>query len=269
LSENLSGLASVFRSESFFGKFQGFLKQLYSSHMDRLGWDATLSESSRTGSLRATIISILGTAGDDDILKEAYERFMAFKADPEGAAIPGDLQHVVFRCALRYDEDAVFETLKIMYEKQGVFPEEQRNCLDVMGRVNNPKRHASMLDYIFFSGKVRLQDISFPLNSLSGTSDAGGRATWQYLKTNHLQLHGKLGSGPMWGPCVGLACRGMTTLEEADEVERYFDGTGTIGSAKRRLTQALEVVRTRAQRRDRDRGDIERYLVDAKIELQA
>jgi hypothetical protein len=168
----------VFRSEPFFGKFQAFLKQLYSSHMDRLGWDATLSESSRTGSLRATIISVLGTAGDEDILKEAYERFMAFEADPEGAAISGDLQRVVFRCALRYDEDAVFETLKIMYEKQGVFPEEQRNCLIVMGCVNNPKRHASMLDYIFFSGKVRLQDISFPLNSLSGTSDAGGRATW-------------------------------------------------------------------------------------------
>jgi hypothetical protein len=173
------------------------LKQLYSSHMDRLGWDATPSESPRTGSLRATIISILGTAGDKDILKEAYERFMAFKADPEGAAIPGDLQHVVFRCALRYDEDAVFEVLQIIYEKQGTFPEEHRNCLNIMGCVKNTKRHTSMLDYIFFSGKVRLQDISFPLNSLSGTSDAGGRATWEYLKTNHLQLHGKLGSGPM------------------------------------------------------------------------
>jgi hypothetical protein len=67
---------------------------------------------------------------------------------------------------------------------------------------------------------------------------------------------------------VGLSCRGLTTLEEADEVEKYFESTGTIGSAKRRLTQALEVVRTRAQRRDRDRGDIEQYL-DSRKELQA
>jgi hypothetical protein len=258
----------VFRSESFFGKFQGFLKQLYSSHMDRLGWDATPNESPRNGSLRATVISMLATAGDEDVLKEAYQRFMAFNADPEGAAIHGDLQHVVFRCALTYDEDSVFEALKIIYERQSTFPEIQRNCLNVMGRVKNPKRHASMLDYIFFSGKVRLQDFSFPLNSLSGTSDAGGRATWQYLKANHDKLHGKLESGPMWGPCVGLCSRGLTTLEEADEVERYFESTGTIGSAKRRLTQGLEVVRTRAQRRDRDRSDIKKYL-ESRTELQA
>lgn len=243
------------------------MKQLYSPHMTRLGWDASPSESPRTGSLRATIISILGTCGDEDILREAYERFMAFKADPEGAAIPGDLQKVVFRCALRYDEDAVFAALKMIYEEQSTFPEEQRNCLAVMGCVKNPQRHASMLEYIFFSGKVRLQDFSFPLNSLSGTSDGGGRATWQYLQTNHFQLHAKLGVG-LWGACVGLSCRGLTKLEEADEVERYFGSNGTIGSAKRRLTQALEVVRTQAKRRDRDRGDIERYLV-FRTELQA
>jgi hypothetical protein len=47
---------------------------------------------------------------------------------------------------------------------------------------------------------------------------------------------------------VGLS---SPTQEEADEVERYFESTGAIGSAKRRLIQGLEVVRTRAQRRDR------------------
>jgi aminopeptidase N len=222
LSENLAGLASLIRSESFFDKFKVYLKQLYKSHMEHLGWESSPNESSRTGTLRATIIGILGIAGDEDVLKGAYDRFVAFKEDPSGSAVNGDLQPVIFKCALRYNEKAVFAGLMEIYE-QSTFPEEQRNCLAVMGRVKDSQLHASFWDYVLFSGRVRLQDIAFPLNALSGGSDEGGRASWRYFTKNHDTLHARLSAGPVWATCVGLSCRGLTSLNEANEVEQFFE----------------------------------------------
>jgi len=201
----------------------------------------------------------MGIANDSDVLKEAFNRFMAYKEDRQRSTIPGDLQKSIFRCALRHDEAIVYSALKEIAEDPDTFPEEQRNCLSVMGSVKDGQRHAEMLDYVFFSGKVRMQDISFPLSSLSTTTDEGGRAAWEFLQSNFSLLSSKL--GPMWGSCVGLCCRGLLTLEEAKEVEIFFnDPSHEPGSAKRRLTQALEIVKTKAKRRNRDRRAVEEFL---------
>jgi hypothetical protein len=257
LAENLSDLASLFRSESFFPQLQDFLQRIFKSHMERLGWDATPEEPARIGTLRGTVIGIMGIAGDQDVLKEAFERFMAYANDRTGNAISGDLRGTIFRCALRYDEAKAFAALKQIYEDPSTLPEEQRSCLSVMGCVKDETRHAEMLDYVVFSGQVRYQDVAYPLASLSGVTDEGGLAVWSFLKQNFHTVYSKWGNGPMWAPFVALSCRGLTTAAGADEVESFFaDPLRLPGSAKRRLIQALEVVRTKSARRDRDRASV-------------
>jgi ERAP1-like C-terminal domain len=128
-----------------------------------------------------------------------------------------------------------------------------------MGSVLNESLHKEMLEYTLFSGKVRLQDIAFPLNSLSSASDAGGKACWNMFQTQHDRFKGKFASGPMWGSCVGLACRGLRTLQEADDVESFFK-INDPGSAKRRLVQGLEAIRTHAMRLTRDVDQVATYL---------
>jgi hypothetical protein len=63
----------------------------------------------------------------------------------------------------------------------------------------------------------------------------------------------------MWASLVGLSCRGLRTMEEADEVEAFFN-VHPPGSAKRRLSQALESVRTRSTRLERDRKVVAEFL---------
>lgn len=260
LSENLAGLAALYRSEPFFEKYQSFLRMLYSKHMERLGWDAADGESQRVGTLRATIINMLGMAADESVCEEAFKRFCEYASNPEGNNVPGDLQRIMFRNALRHNEEEIYPMLMRIYENSS-FPEEQRNCLSVLGCVKNMKRHQEMLDYTLFSGRVRLQDIAFSLNSLSSTSDEGGRACWDFLNGRFGEINGQFGVGPMWGAVCGLACRGLRTQEEADEVETFFmDSAHPPGSAKRRLTQALEAVRTKAARLERDRADVAAFL---------
>jgi hypothetical protein len=228
--------------------------------MDRLGWDASAGESQRVGTLRATIIDILGVAGDESVCEEAYNRFCEYAANPEASSVPGDLQRIMFGNALHHDEAEVYPMLKKIYENSN-FPEEQRNCLSVLGSVKEISKHKEMLEYTLFSGEVRLQDIAFSLSSLSSTTDEGGQACWDLLKTRIGEIHGKFGVGPMWGPICGLACRGLRTEAEADEVEAFFSNPAhPPGSAKRRLTQALEAVRTRATRLERDRDAVSMFL---------
>ena len=260
LSENLSALASVFRSEPFFPKFQDFLRQLYSRQMQIIGWEEQEGEEPRTGTLRSTVIGMLGLARDPDVLQTAFNRLMSYSQGEHD--IPGDLRLSIFICGMKHNEAAAFVALKKIYEAAS-FPEEQRNCLTAMGGVSDRYRHAEMLDYVFKSGKVRLQDISLPLGSLAGTTDEGGRASWSYFCKNYEGLRVRIGSGPVWGACVALSCRGLTSLDEAAQVDTFFSSRDP-GSAKRRLSQALEVVRTKVARRARDRAAVEDYFAARK-----
>ena len=96
--------------------------------------------------------------------------------------------------------------------------------------------------------------MAFPLSTLSGASDDGGRATWKYFRNNFFdKLRAKLGSVG-WRGCVGLCTSGLRTATEAQEVEAFFKEPGHVaGAGTRRLQQALEVVRTQAVRIERDR----------------
>jgi hypothetical protein len=244
----------------FFPQLQSFFKTIYSNQMSRLGWKSKPNEASGTGTLRATVISMMGISGDKVVMKQAFDAFMAYRKDPVGAPIAGDLQHAIFRCALRHDEATVQKALRDIYEDSRTSPESKRNCLIVMGCVKDLQHHADVMDYLFWSGQVRLQDFAFPLGSLSGTTDEGGVAVWEYFQKHHSKLHDRLGDGN-WGGCVALSCRGVTTTEKADEIEAFFaDPSHPVGSAKRRLEQALEVVRTRIDRRERDREGVAKYF---------
>ena len=190
LSGNLAALASLYKSEPFFAKFQGFLRTIYANQMKKIGWDKRQTDDEDTGTLRSTIISMMGLAGDTGVLEEALRRFKAFVEDPNTSLVTADVRTAVFRTALRADESLVSADLKRIFETsddQGV----QRSCLSVLGRVKDSKRHAEMLDYVLFSGKVRYQDMAFVLNGLAQTTSEGGRRCWDNFVADFDRLAGK------------------------------------------------------------------------------
>ena len=159
LSENLANLASLYRSQPFFKNFQVMLRKLYSKQMKILGWEASFSEPQRTATLRGIVINMLRLAGDKNVITEAFYRFQRFLKDPEQYPIPGDLKSIIFKAALRKDEEFVYEKIKEIYENSSS-PEEQRGCLSVMGSVLSMDRHKKTIDYVLFSGKVSTEGFS-------------------------------------------------------------------------------------------------------------
>lgn len=190
LSSDLAALASLYKSEPFFAKFQGFLQNIYAKQMEKIGWDKSQTDDEDTGTLRATIINMMGCAGDTGVLEEALRRFKAFVEDPSTSLVTADVRTVVFRTALRADESLVSADLKRIFETsadQGV----QRSALSVLGRVKDSNRHAKMLDYVLSSGKVRYQDMGVVLNGLSKTTSEGGRRCWDNFVADFDRLAAK------------------------------------------------------------------------------
>ena len=266
LSENLAALATLYRSETFFPKLQQFLHRIYSKQMRAIGWDERPGDDQLTGTLRSTIIGMMGVAGDEKVCSEALTRFKAYVENPEANAIPGDLRTAIFRTALRADEEYVFTKLRQIYEENSD-PGVQRSSLMVMGRVKDADRHADMLDYTLYSGNVRFQDIAFALHGLTTTTDEGGRKCWQNFKDDFDNLAARFRAGHvLWGSIIGLTSRGLKTLEEADEVEEFFaDPAHPAGAGQRRLEQGLEGLRTNAARLARDRDAVFTFLETAVL----
>ncbi|CAB9521650.1 Tricorn protease-interacting factor F3 [Seminavis robusta] len=263
LAGNLSTLASLYRSEPYYPQFQDYVKKLFAKQAGILGWESSPDESARTGTLRGSVLRMMGIANDAETKAEGYKRFMELTRMPslEGA-VSGDIQRVLFHLALKHDEATVFPALKrVVEEHAGLSPETQRDCLVVMGSVHDAKFHNEMLEYVFFSGKVRHQDVAFPLSALSGGSDQGGRATWNFFVQNYHKLRLMLGAGFLWRDVVGVSARGLRTLKEAQEAEDFFkDPKHPVGSGARRLQQALEVVRNQAGRIERDREALTKFF---------
>lgn len=260
LAENLLSLASLYRSEPYFDKFQDLLITIFIKQHQKLGWDSTSGESNRMGTLRGTIVRVLGVAGHQGVVSEALGRFRLYVEDCKAHSISGDMRSIIFSIAMKESEDEVFGALQHIFETT-TFPEEQRNCLSAMGKCQSMDRHSELISYVLYSGKVRLQDMAFPFVSLALISNEGGKACWRFFSQNYEKLSNLFKASPLWSSLVASSCRGLRTIEDIDAVESFWaDSAHEAGSGQRRLTQALEAVKTNAIRLQRDREAVYTYL---------
>lgn len=77
--------------------------------LNRYGWSARAGESPLDGSLRGTVIRLLGHFGDAEVIATAREKFSAYLNDP--TALDPDLVRPVFRIIGRYADRATYDQL--------------------------------------------------------------------------------------------------------------------------------------------------------------
>jgi len=82
---------------------------------DRIGWDAAPSEPADRTLLRARLIGVLGTFGDDAIMAEARRRFALFVKDP--TSLPTELRGTVTNLVGRHADRATYDTLLALARK--------------------------------------------------------------------------------------------------------------------------------------------------------
>ena len=156
--------------------------------LDRLGWDAAAAEGNDAALLRARLIGVLGSFGDEQILAEAKHRFAAFQQDPS-ALRPALRETVTHLVGLTADR-ATYDTLLAL----------ARKTMNTSERVRYYSAAASARDAALARASLELtltDELPSTLvgNVIGSVASSGEQRdlAWEFVQTNFERLAGKQG----------------------------------------------------------------------------
>jgi len=161
-------------------QLRAFVRAVTRPALDQLGWDPIAGEPERTGTLRARLLSAVGTLGaDPDVRAEARSRFDRFLADP--ASLAPDLVSAVLAIVAYSGGEAEYE---LLYERfrAAATPQDEIRFLYALAAPDNPDLLRRTLD-LSLSGEVRSQDAPYLIGALVG-SRAGAGPAWSFIEEN-------------------------------------------------------------------------------------
>src|SRR5213592_3709252 len=116
-------------------KFQRYARSLLRPAFDSLGWESKEGEPPTAGSLRASLINLLGDLDDREIIAGCRERFAKYLANP--ASLAPDLRPPVFAVVGRYADEKTWTKLHELGLKTTSIGEKQ-NYYDALACATDP-----------------------------------------------------------------------------------------------------------------------------------
>lgn len=101
-----------------------FEKKLLSNVSKRLGWDPLKGETHLDTLLRGLVLGRLAWLDDENMVKEAKERFRKYLVDGQG--LPADLRSACYRAVLRACGQEMYDALLKLYRSADLHEEKDR-----------------------------------------------------------------------------------------------------------------------------------------------
>ena len=109
IASNVGDLSSLLKYTDYFDEFKTYLLSIFSSIQKKLGWDAKPNEDPLIAMLRPMILSIVGKAGNQEVVSEAQKRF---KQHIAGNLIDPNIRGAVYVLVSRYGDETTQEQLR-------------------------------------------------------------------------------------------------------------------------------------------------------------
>jgi puromycin-sensitive aminopeptidase len=251
ISELISGLDSLdnlLALEPVYPQLKAFLRSLYASLFNPVGWEAVPGEDSNRGMLRSMLVSRLGEVSDPAIVTAARARWTG-----DRSKIPADLRLAVFRIAIASGGPSDYDDVLKQYRDTDM-SEEKRRCLQALGNSTDAALLQKTLDWAL-TEEVRNQDLMFPLGSVA-SNPLGREMAWNFLKTNWETLFKRYGEGSfLLSSILSSAASYFSSHEKATDIEEFFKAHPAPNAA-RTITQIVEKTRVNATWLQRDREGI-------------
>ena len=255
LASNLGGLDNLLCDEEFYGNFQAFSRSIFQQMAEHVGWDARPDESHMDALLRSTVLSHVGSNGDEGSLREAAARFDSYMDDP--ASVSPDIRGVVFRLAAKHGGRSEYDA---MWQLRADTPLQEEKVRFLYGLTSFEDR--ALLEETLnrsLGDEVRVHDTVSVITMVAGNTQ-GRDLAWQFLKDNWAELDRRYGEGGFAiMRLVGIASA-FTSLELHDDVERFFADNPAPGAA-RTVSQSLERIRLNAAWLERNRDELAGWFV--------
>ncbi len=211
---------------------QAFVRSITGPVLDDLGWDPESGEAERIGTLRARLLSTIGTIGaDPGVRAEARTRLERYFANPATLA-PDLVTAVVTIVAYSGGE----EEYRLMYErfKTAATPQDQIRFLYALAAPQVPDLLQRTLD-LCLSSEVRSQDAPYVIAAILG-SRAGARVAWPFIEEQWDTIRARFPDNSQ--PRMLEAISAITDAELAQEIHAFVDAHPL--PQERLVSQSLE-----------------------------
>jgi aminopeptidase N/puromycin-sensitive aminopeptidase len=191
-----------------------WIRQIYGPEYARLGSPAA-SDTQDKRELRAVLMSVLGAAGDPNVIAEAKAITQKQLADPD--SVDPTLAGRALRVAAANGDAALFDQLQKNFETSND-PILQQDTLQSLARFQDPALERRALEYAI-SGKVRNQDSTFVFTAELANQTTRDLA-WQFIQNNWPRVQAQITTA-MGGYLVG-ATGNFCSADKRDEVKTFF-----------------------------------------------
>jgi puromycin-sensitive aminopeptidase len=234
-------LLELVSSEQELPELARLAQRLASGSFAAVGWrpeqsvDGPAAETPRRARLRARLVTLLGTVGrDEEVRNEARKRLA--DADAGRAPLPADLATAVARVVAAAGGNEEWDVLYSHY-KSATTPQDEVRYLDALGGFSDPALLRQSVDLVF-STEVRSQDAPYLLGGILARR-AGCAVAWEAIEERWDEMLTR------WPPkSVHRMLESLPGLVAAgdDVVQRALDWLDAhpLGKGERRVTQARE-----------------------------
>jgi aminopeptidase N/puromycin-sensitive aminopeptidase len=217
-------------------EYQNFLRAQFAPLAQQLGWEARRADSDEEKIMRASLLSIMGNAGDKGAVSAARKIAQQYLSAPD--SVEGTLVGPALAVAARNGDAALYNQLASSLAS-AKSTEHYNNALFALAAFSQPDLLHRTLDLID-QGKVRRQLYPALFSSLLG-NPASRAFTWEYLKAHWTDLAEKVSSFGGGGAVSALG--NVCDAQMRDDVQQFFSTHRPTG-AERTLRQSLERINT-------------------------
>lgn len=252
LANHLQYLAGSLVPEEQRGAFRVFLGNQFRPLAAELGWESRSADTEEQKGMRASLLGILGEAGDPDAVAAARQMTAQYLRSPQ--SVEGSIAGAALTVAARNGDGKLYDDFTAAYGR-AKNADEAGLYLFSLADFRDPellKRTIGLID----SGHVREQEYPRLFSALLG-NPASRDAAWSYLKAHWDRLAVQVTSFGGAGAVVALG--NFCSVATRDDVTQFFDQQRAPG-AERALRQSIERMNNCIEFRELQQANMRTWL---------
>jgi aminopeptidase N len=252
IAEHFIGIARALVPEQEKAKYNEIIRRQFAPLAKEVGWSPSANDTDDQKALRASLLGILGSAGDPEAVAEAQKIAHAYLKDPP--SVEGTIIGPALSVAAANGDSALYDQFANAMDHAHNVDEYYHSlyALTAFRRPELAKRTVALID----QGKIRQQDYTGVFSALLAESPAREIA-WDYLKAHWDSLAEKVASFGGRGAVSALA--GFCSVEMRDDIQKFFTDHRAPG-AERALRQSLERINSCIEFKQQQGANMQKFL---------
>lgn len=252
VADHMNAIGRALVPEQNEKEYRELVRQQFMPLAKEVGWSGGRSDSDEQKALRASLLGILGSAGDPDAVAAAQKIAQAYIKD--STSVEGTIIGPALAVAAQNGDAALYEQFtQAMGSARNT--EDYYHFLFALTSFRQPElaqRTLALID----QGKIRQQDYVRLFPALLAESP-GREIAWDYLKAHWDSLAEKVTS--FGGSGAVSALGGFCSIEKRDEIKQFF-ATHRAPGAERALQQSLQRITSCVEFKQLQSGNMQKFL---------